>query len=155
MGSDTEASPRRKDELRRNGIINGQFVRYIILDTGCTRTLVHQKLIPQGKKSMGEVIIRCTHGDEISYLVTEVEIEVGGRKLTVNAGISHALPASVLLGTDVLQLLTMFQATQEESGGGERAKEEALAVMIPAQARRQEELSATEKQKEKIIWSST
>ena len=90
--------------LYRSGTIDGKPVKDILLDTGCTRTLVHQKLIPREKTS-GEVIIRCAHGDEVSYPLAQVEIAVGGQVLAVEAGVSRTLPVSVLLGTDVLSRL--------------------------------------------------
>ena len=36
--------------LYRSGTVDGKPVKDILLDTGCTRTLVHQKLIPRVKR---------------------------------------------------------------------------------------------------------
>ena len=59
--------------LYRSGTVDGKVVKDILLDTGCTWTLVHQKLILREKTS-GEVIIRCVHEDEVSYPLAQVEI---------------------------------------------------------------------------------
>ena len=75
------------------------------VDTGITRTLVHQKLILREKTS-GEVIIHCAHGDEVSYSLAQVEIAVGGQVLAVEAGVS------VLLGTNVPQLVNLLSGVK-------------------------------------------
>ena len=100
-------------------------------------------------ETRGEVIIRCAHGDEVSYPVAEVEITVGDRVMQVEAGVSCTLTVSVLLGTDVPQLFGMLPNTGiEESGAGESAVSKALAVTTRANARRQEELSAVQERNE-------
>ena len=77
----------------------------------------------------GEVIIRCAHGDEVSYPMAEVEITVRDRIMQVEAGVSRTLPVSVLLGTDVPQLFGMLPNTgKEEFSAGESAVNKALAV---------------------------
>ena len=55
--------------LRRSGVVAD-----IVLDTGCTRTLVHDRLVPVGQRTKGVIIIRCAHGDEVTYPIAEVEI---------------------------------------------------------------------------------
>ena len=75
-----------------NGTVEGCYLEDIFLDTGCTRTLVHQDLIPRDMETRGEVIICCAHGDEVSYPVAEVEITVGDRIMQVEAGVSCTLP---------------------------------------------------------------
>ena len=49
----------------------------------------------------------------MTYPLAEVEISVSGRVLTVEAGVSRTLPASVLLGTDVPELMTLLHEAQE------------------------------------------
>ena len=120
--------------LYRSGTVDGK-VKDILLDTGCTRTLVHQKLIPREKKTSGEVIIRCAHGDEVSYPLAQVEIAVGGQVLAVEAGVSRTLPVSVLLGTDVPQLVNLLSG-EKGVEAGEGMPDEALAVTTRAQTRR-------------------
>ena len=118
---DEKTSQPNSEVVCRNGTVEGRYVEDIILDTGCTRTLVHQDLIPRDMETHGEVIIRCAHGDEVSYPVAEVEITVGDRIMQVEAGVSHTLPVSVLLGTDVPQLFGMLPNTGQ---GGVQCRRE-------------------------------
>ena len=49
----------------------------------------------------------------MTYPLAEVEISVSGRVLTVEAGVSRTLLASVLLGTNVSELMTLLHEAQE------------------------------------------
>ena len=50
----------------KSGMVEGKSVSDILLDTGCSRTLVHQKLVYDEKlKDSGAVAIRCAHGDTV------------------------------------------------------------------------------------------
>ena len=49
----------------------------------------------------------------MTYPLAEVEISVSGRVLTVEAGVSRTLLASVLLGTDVPELMTLLHEAHE------------------------------------------
>ena len=70
----------------------------ILLDTGCSRSLVRQELVPREKLLEGGAIaIQCVHGDTGS---AQVEVAVG-QSLEVTAAVSETLPMDVLLGTDV------------------------------------------------------
>ena len=61
--------------------------RAIQLDTGCSRTVVRSDLID--KIVDGQfVIIQCVHSDTVSYLLAQVELEVEGRPVTVEAAVS-------------------------------------------------------------------
>jgi hypothetical protein len=47
----------------KSGVVEGH---NILLDTGCSRTLVHQNLVPESKIQEGEAIaIRCAYGDTV------------------------------------------------------------------------------------------
>ena len=61
--------------------------------------------MPDSKCLDGSVAIRCTHGDTVEYLLATVDISIGGQKFAVEAGVVDALPASVLLGTDIPHLV--------------------------------------------------
>ena len=77
----------------------------IVLDTGCSRTLVRSNLIPQDKVLEGEVVaIRCAHGDTVLYPLALVHLEINGHHIDVEAALSDTLPMPVLLGTDVPRL---------------------------------------------------
>ena len=43
--------------LHRSGVVNRKTVTDIVLDTGCTRTLVHDRLVPVGQKTKGAITI--------------------------------------------------------------------------------------------------
>lgn len=57
-----------------------------VLDTGCTRTLVHDRLVPVGQRTKGAITIQCAHGDEVTYPIAEVEILMSGHMLKVEWG---------------------------------------------------------------------
>ena len=91
--------------IKCEGVVDGKFVSDIVLDTGCTRTLVHRDLVSEEKLMKGEsVTIQCAHGDAVASPLANVELEVEGEAVTVEAAVSETLPQSVLLGTDVLKL---------------------------------------------------
>ena len=67
--------------------------------------MVRQDLVPEGKITEGDsVTIRCTHGDTVLYPVAQLELEVDGLPLCVEAAVSKSLPVPVLLGTNVVEL---------------------------------------------------
>ena len=123
----------------RSGVVERQYVKDILLDTGCTRTLVRRGLVPRENMQDGEVVtIRCAHGDMALYPVANVEMEVGGRLIKVKAAVSNTLPMSVLLGRDVPELMDLLEN-----------KGDALAVMTRAQARQQDKEECVRQQREK------
>ena len=92
------------------GVVEDQLVNDIVLDNGCSRTLVRSDPVrsdPLGEKKFEEetITVQCAHGDVVTYPLAKVELEVKGRALTVKAAVSDTLPQSVLLGTDVPELL--------------------------------------------------
>ena len=93
-----------RPETVREGLVEGHQVQGILLDTGCTRTLVQQDLVPPGKMTVGRVSIRCAHGDVVSYALAKVSMRIEGRRIQVQAGGAPNLPVPVLLGTDVPEL---------------------------------------------------
>ena len=77
----------------------------ILLDTGCSKTLVHQKLVPEGKVLPGETTtIHCVQGDTVLYPVARLNLDVEGVPVAIKAAVAKNLPVSVLLGTDVSEL---------------------------------------------------
>ena len=128
-------------ELSRAGTVESHWTRDILLDTGCTWTLVRRDLVPEGKMIEGTTLIRCAHGDTVSYPLAEIEIEVEGRRFQVQAGVAANLPVSVLLGTDVLWLTGFLH-------GGAQEVEEAMAVTTRAQKKRNQEEIAVQASKE-------
>ena len=113
---DESSEPRRpverptSGEVYRSSRVKGISVADIVLDTGSSRTLVWEDLVPPCAISNGEVAIRCAHGNAISHPLAEIKITVGAHEvLTVQATISKTLPAAVLLGCDVLELMTLLE----------------------------------------------
>ena len=70
--------------------------------------------------------MQCAHGDVVEYPVATVEIRVQGRRVTVEAAVSDRLPHSVLLGTNVLELVSWL-----------KKENKALMVVTRSQSRRQ------------------
>ena len=117
----------------RRGTVEGRKVDNILLDTGCSRTLVHESLVPKEKmEDGGAVAIRCAHGDTVLYPLAKISLEVEGRPITVEAAVSSTLPMSVLLGTDNPELSTLLEESSEEP-------EQAFVVTTRAASRRMEE----------------
>ena len=87
------------------GMVEGTPVESIVLDIGCSRTLVRSNLVPQDKVLEGEIVaIRCAHGDTVLYPLALVHLEINGHHLDVEAALSETLSMPVLLRTDVPQL---------------------------------------------------
>ena len=121
------------------GQLQGKHVPDVVLDTGCSQTMVWQNLVPAGKKVIGEAVtVRCAHSDTVLHPLAE-EMELEGMKLKVKAAISESLPVSVRLGTELGQLLQ--QKDIEPTLSGE--------AMVVTRARAQkEEVSHTAKERE-------
>ena len=67
------------NELKRAGMVNGHKVSDIMLDTGCSRTMVHGKLVSKEQLIEGEAAtLRCAHGDTVLYPLAEVVVKVDG-----------------------------------------------------------------------------
>ena len=95
----------RGQSVARAGLVEGTAVSDILLDTGCTRTMVRRDLIPEENLLPGEAVtVVCAHGDTALYPLARVKIDVEGLKLEVKAAVSESLPVSALLGTDTTQL---------------------------------------------------
>ena len=150
--------PRVSEKVRRSkqgkgvyctGIIEGTPVTDVLLDTGCSRSLVRKELIPsQNLKGDAGATVVCACGDSITYPLTDVTVLIGGSKLIVEAGVSDTLPVSMLLGTDVPEMASLLRestfARQEKSFSPAGA----LVVETRAQARERERVEALEKVKE-------
>ena len=64
-----------KPGVYKSGKVEGRKVTDILLDTGCSRTVVRQDLVPEQKKVEGEAVaICCAHGDTVLYPLAQVEI---------------------------------------------------------------------------------
>ena len=91
--------------VARVGRVEGTAVSDILLDTGCTRTMVRGDLVPEENLLPGEAAtVLCAHGNTVLYPLARVRIDVEGVGMEVRAAVSESLPMSVLLGTDVPEL---------------------------------------------------
>ena len=115
MESQNKTNARKNTRIARSGVVEGQTVDSILLDTGCSRTLVHQKYVPERNYLEGEAVaIRCAHGDTVLYPLAQVRMEVEGKFLEVQAAVADRLPVVVLLGTDVPQLVDLLAGEMQE-----------------------------------------
>ena len=143
--SGTQVQKCEKTGVSKSGLVEGKPVDNILLDTGCSRTLIHQSLVPKEKLLEGEAVaIRCAHGDTVLYPLAQVDLEIDGQPLEVQAAVSDRLPMAVLLGTDVPQLRGLLSG---ELLGSEPRIENAL-VVTRARAKQQLEEEAKQRQRE-------
>ncbi|KAL5517748.1 hypothetical protein EMCRGX_G003357 [Ephydatia muelleri] len=121
LGRGMETTFQPSPATTRAGLVEGRKVNDIVLDTGCSKTLVHHDLVLQKKLLPGEAVtIQCAHGDNVLYPVANVNLVVDGVPLVVESAVSKSLPVSVLLGTDVPELARK----QEEEDEIQLQKEE-------------------------------
>ena len=130
------------------GKVEGKEVNKILLDSGCCRTMVHQRWVPPEKFLYGRsVAIRCVHGDIVLYPLANVTMEVEGTHIQVEAAVSSDLPVAVLLGTDVPQLIQLFQGRHPISSS--YFLEDVMMVTTRAMAKQQIEEEIMRKEKER------
>ena len=128
-----------KAALQKVGLVEGRMVEDIVLDIGCSKTLIHHTLVPQEKMLQGEAItIRCAHGDNAQLPGTCNGISGSGWSptCTVKAAVSKTLPISVLLGMDVPELMQFVRTNSQDcrNQGGYKA----LMMVTQAGAKKQE-----------------
>ena len=145
---------RGNSTLQRKGQVEGREVNDIVLDAGCSKTIVHHNLVPQTKLLPWEAVtIRCAHGDNVLYPLANVDLVVDGVPLTVEAAVFKSLPVSVLLGTDVPELAEFIGGNTH---GVRHQVNEAWMVVTRAGARKQKEEDEILIQKEEVsqVWPS-
>ena len=82
--------------VHQSGRIEDAKVEDILLDTGCSRTIVHESYVPKSKYVAGEAVaICCAHGDTVMYPITIIDV-VSSIPLQVEAVVSTSLPVSML-----------------------------------------------------------
>ena len=133
-----------KRDVYKSGLVEGRRVEKVVLDTGCSQTMVHKDLVPQDKIVEGDAVtIRCAHGDTVLYPLAEIELEVDGHPISIEAAVSETLPVDVLLGTDVPELTHLLGETALG-----KAQVDAMVVMTRARARQQREEESVIAEKE-------
>ena len=134
----------KQPSVCRSGQVEGNHVEQIVLDTGCSRTMVRKDLVPEGKIIEEDAVtIRCAHGDTILYPVAQLELEVDGLPLCVEAAVSKSLPAPVLLGSDVAELHQLLGESLTHI-----PVEDCMMVVTCTQAMRQSQEDAATRSKE-------
>ena len=139
------------NRLVKEGQVEGNRVADIMLDTGCSRTMVHKRLVSDDKMKWDEAVtIRCAHGDTVLYPLANIRIEVAGQMIQVEAAVSATLPVSVLLGTDVSQLpkLLGVEASSSICGRQKEGQYEVLVITTRAEAARKKEAGMVQREKE-------
>ena len=60
-----------------------------MLDTGCSRTMVHSDLVSDGQIREGEsAVVRCAHGDTAMYPMADICVELDGYTIDTVAAVS-------------------------------------------------------------------
>ena len=94
------------------------------MNTGCSKTLILHTLVHPRKRCCKDRL--CAHEDNALY--THLQ-----RLMEVEAAVSKTLPASVFLGTDIVQFVrTNFHYGRNQGGY------KALMMVVRAGARKQE-----------------
>lgn len=79
------------------GKIEGKSAEMII-DSGCTRTLVHEKFVKNGSLTGEEMSVLTATGERLIVPLAKVEIESGQGKYVELVGVLNKLPVDCLLG---------------------------------------------------------
>ena len=86
----------------QQGLVNGFLMDDLLLDTGCSKTVVQRDLVGEEQWLEGEsTIIHCAYQDAIAYPLATIKLEVQGKLVLVNSAVSDTLPQSVLIGTEI------------------------------------------------------
>ena len=68
------------------GAVEGKEIKIILLDTGCSRTMVKKDLVPEEKNLQGKAVaIRCAH--TVLYPLTQVQAKIDGTELDIEAAV--------------------------------------------------------------------
>ena len=70
----------------------------MIVDSGCTRTLVHEKFVKNGSLTGEEMSVLTATGERLIVPLAKVEIESGQGKHVELVGVLNKLPVDCLLG---------------------------------------------------------
>ena len=133
--TNVESQSRRKPchGVTRSGMVNGNLVGDILLDTGCSTTLVRRDLVSDEKLRKGEVMVHCAHGDMTTYPLAEVAIEVQGIHFKGNVG--------VLLGTDFPKLMELLGRSQGDALVVTRAQAKNMEGSVEVEGSEKEQMS--------------
>ena len=124
----------------RSGFVEGNKVQDIVLDTGCSRTMIRSDLVPMTKLLDDAVMVQCAHGDMVAYPLAVVELTVDGLPLTVEVALSDTLPTAVLLGRDVPELSQLLGERKARELHDTTGRDEAMMVTTRYGASKRREL---------------
>ena len=127
------------------GSVEGKQVEDILLDTGCSRTLVKSSLVPKEKLLNEWVEITCAHGNSVKYQLATVSVQIEGESRSIKVGVAGGLPRSMLLGTDSGCLMRLLQNRNREK---ESCEENTALVVTRSQAKKLEDEEEQEKMKD-------
>ena len=100
-------------EYNLSGQVEDQWVP-ILIDTGCSKTMVRKDLVPEEKVDHNRRIqLRCAHGDLMDYPTAKVKVKIQGHDYYICAAISSSLPRPILLGRDSGDLLELIERERE------------------------------------------
>ena len=147
----------QKEGVCCKGRVEGRAVFDIILDTGCTKSLVRSDLVSAEAvaSSNQAVTIRCAHGDTVLYPLTTISVEIDRLCFSTCAAVSDTLPVSLLLGTDVSALgkLLKTPVLEHDSENNDQTavttepelveEAEAQMVVTRSQSKKAQDVSAT------------
>ena len=76
--------------LNRAGSVEGQKVTNILLDTGCSQTVVKKMVgVPQERLLEGKIVsVRCAHSDSELYPLPDIRMQVDGIPIRVEAAMA-------------------------------------------------------------------
>ena len=128
----------------RVGKVEGAVVSEVVLDTGCSRTMVRRDLVPEENLLPGEAVtVLCAHGDAMPYPLAYVDMEVEGMQLRTKAAIAKELPVAALLGTDISQLGELLRMNTQTRSTNTMNH---VMVVTRAQAEREKEEAELQRQ---------
>ena len=144
-----ESKYKVKDGMYCKGSVEGCLVSRILLDTGCSRTMVRRQFVPQEKFLEGKwVSSRCVHGDTVLYPLADIKLVVEGIPVTVEAAVADSLPVEVILGTDASRTTELLG---RRAGSVFFAQEHVMVVTT--RAKRRQEIQEEVLRKEKEVMS--
>ena len=76
--------------MARVGLVEGVAVSDIMLDMGCSRTMVPSELVPEDWIIPGEAVtVKCAHGDMVLYPLAVVTLTLEGVTITAKAAVAR------------------------------------------------------------------
>ncbi len=104
------------------GSINGRRAESMMRDSLCNMTHVHPRMLPQGYKSEGRVLVKGHDDRTVPYPSKTVEIRIGNLTATVKAVVNRNLSCDMLLGTDIPGIERLGRRQRTTRGRAKRSK---------------------------------